>query len=71
MGGSSKENYVTHFVSKAKKLSCIACVFNYRGIEIDLLTPRFYSASNYDDLELVVKHVKTIYPDYSIFAIGI
>jgi predicted alpha/beta-fold hydrolase len=36
-----------------------------------LLTPRFYSASNYDDLDLVVKHIKSKYPDCSIFAIGI
>jgi predicted alpha/beta-fold hydrolase len=43
----------------------------YQGIEVDLLTPRFYSASNYDDLELVVKHIKSNYPDYAIFAIGI
>jgi predicted alpha/beta-fold hydrolase len=33
MGGSSKQNYVTHFVNKAKKKNCIAVVMNYRGIK--------------------------------------
>ena len=67
---SSDTNYVTHFAAKAENMDCITCVMNYRGIAVEALTPRFYSASNYEDLELVIKHIKTLYPLYSIFAVG-
>jgi len=43
--GHSKDNYVTHFVDEAIKTGCSAVVMNYRGISIDLATPRTYCAT--------------------------
>ena len=43
---------------------------NYRGINIELTTTRTISATNYDDLDQVVKHVRKIYPEHKIFAVG-
>jgi abhydrolase domain-containing protein 1/3 len=69
--GSSKDNYVSHMVDKAVKANCTAVVMNYRGIEIELKTPRTYCASNYDDLHSVVNHIHEKYPEKQIFAVGI
>lgn len=68
--GSSKANYVTHLVEKAVKSGCKAVVMNYRGIECELKTSRAYCATNYDDLDMVVKHIKNTFSDHKIFAIG-
>ncbi len=70
MNGSSSANYITHFVHEAIKLSCICVVVNI-GVEVDLFTQRYYSGSNYDDLENVIRHVKSKYPEHSLFAVGI
>jgi predicted alpha/beta-fold hydrolase len=67
----SRDNYVTHFVDKAIKSDCKAIVMNYRGIECDLLTPRTYSATNLDDLHLVVERIKQRFPKDKLFVIGI
>ena len=67
---SSRSNYVTHFVEKAKNSSCIAVVMSYRGVAIALLTPRLYCSTNYEDLHMVVQHIKSQYPNHHIFAIG-
>ena len=48
--GCSKDNYVTHLVEKARKKDCIAVVMNYRGIEVELKTPRSYSAANLEGI---------------------
>ncbi len=69
--GSSKDNYVTHFVDEARKSECIAVVMNYRGISIELKTPRTYCATNYEDLHMVVKHIHNKYNGYRIVAVGI
>lgn len=69
--GCSKDNYVTHFVDKAKKNGCKAVVMNYRGIEVELMTPRTYCATNYEDLHLVVNHVHNRYKDHKIMAVGV
>jgi predicted alpha/beta-fold hydrolase len=44
---------------------------NYRGVEIELKTPRAHSATNYEDLDLVVKHVHNKFKDHKILAVGI
>ncbi len=67
---SSRDFYVTHCVQKAIECECVAVVMNYRGISVDLLTPRFYTVENYEDLELVIDHVKNTFPDCSIVAVG-
>ncbi len=69
--GHSKDNYVTHFVDEAIKTGCSAVVMNYRGISIDLATPRTYCATNYDDLDMVVQHIHNKYSDRKIIAVGI
>lgn len=69
--GSSKDNYVSHMVAKAKNAGCKAVVMNYRGIECELLTKRTYCATNYEDLDLVVKHIHNKFKDHQIFAVGV
>ena len=68
---SSQENYVTHFVDEAIKAGCSAVVMNYRGISIDLTTPRTYCATNYEDLDMVVQHIHNKYSSHKIVAVGI
>ena len=43
----------------------------YVGIEVDLATPRLFSAINHEDLHLVVTHIKAKYPDYQLVTIGV
>lgn len=69
--GSSKDNYVTHLVDEGVKKGCKCLVMNYRGIGVDLVTPRTYCATNYEDLDLVVSHVLKRFPNHKIFAIGV
>ncbi len=71
MLNSSKQNYVTHYVDIAKKMNCITVVKNYRGLRCELLTPRFYCGSNYEDVDQAVQHIKKLYPDHRVFAVGI
>ena len=44
---------------------------NYRGIEVELKTTRLYCATNYDDLHMVVNHVRQKYPEHKILAVGV
>jgi abhydrolase domain-containing protein 1/3 len=69
--GCSKDNYVTHLVEKAKRKDCIAVVMNYRGIEVELKTPRSYSAASLDDVQLVIKHIRERYKNHKIMAVGV
>uniref|UniRef100_S4R6P4 Abhydrolase domain containing 1 n=1 Tax=Petromyzon marinus TaxID=7757 RepID=S4R6P4_PETMA len=39
-------------------------------IYYSLLTPRMYSAANTEDLELVVLHIRALYPDSALLAVG-
>lgn len=69
--GCSRDNYVTHLVEEGKKVGLPAVVMNYRGIEVELKTPRTYCAANYEDLHLVITHIRERFKDYKIFAVGI
>jgi predicted alpha/beta-fold hydrolase len=71
MQTTSKANYIKHYVDIAKRLDCIAVVQNHRGSRCDLLTPRFYSGSNYEDLDMAVQHIRKLFPEHKIFAVGI
>ncbi len=42
-----------------------------KGIEADLKTPRLHCATDHDDLEFVIDHIKKQYPTSHILAIGI
>jgi abhydrolase domain-containing protein 1/3 len=68
---TSKSSYVTHFVDKAKSRGCATCVMNYRGVELTVTTPRLYCASDHDDLKFVLGHLKKLYPQHLIFAVGV
>jgi abhydrolase domain-containing protein 1/3 len=69
--GCSQDNYVSHMVQKAEKLSCLAVVMNYRGNQVELRTPRTFCAVNYDDVHFVVSHIRKKYKDHKILAIGL
>jgi hypothetical protein len=71
MTGSSRHNYVTHISAIAKQMDCIAVVMNYRGVEVDLKTPRLYHGSDFTDLEFLVGKIKSRYPGHKIFAVGV
>ncbi len=62
---------INHLVHEAKTMGCITVVMSYRGVEVDLLTPYFYSAPNCDDLEFLVKLIKARHPEHSLFAVGV
>ena len=62
---------MTHLVDKAKRKDCLAVVMNYRGIEVELATPRSYSAASLGDVQLVIKHIREKYKDHKIMAIGV
>lgn len=69
--GCSKDNYVTHLVDKAIKSGCTAVVMNYRGIEVELTTPRTYCATDHSDLHMVINHVHNKYKEHKILAVGV
>jgi predicted alpha/beta-fold hydrolase len=69
--GNSKSCFCTHYVDIAKKKNCMAVCMNYRGIFLDLLTPRLHCATDQEDLGLVLAHIKNLYPDHCLIAVGI
>ncbi len=70
LSGTSSTNYATHFADEAAKKGCVSVAMNYRGTTTELLTTRMFCATDSDDLDFVVKHIKSLYPCHRIFAIG-
>ena len=46
-------------------------VINPRGFEVKLTSAFTYSPIFYNDIDMVVKHVRNNYPEHKIFAMGI
>lgn len=70
--GDSQTEYIRTAVIMANSLGYKACVFNNRSRGgLSLKTPRLYCATNYDDLEASLKHVKSTHPNSKIVAVGV
>ncbi|XP_054617931.1 phospholipase ABHD3-like isoform X2 [Dunckerocampus dactyliophorus] len=70
--GNSQQPYVLHAIKQAMSHGYRCVVFNNRGFGgEELLTPKTFCAANTSDLEQVVLHVKTLYPQAPIFGAGV
>lgn len=71
--GDSQSEYIKSFVNITRwRLKARGVVFNFRGRGgHDLKTPRTYCASNSEDLDSVVHHIKATYPDAPVLALGV
>jgi len=70
--GDSQTEYVRTAVTMTNSIGYKTCVFNNRGRGgIKLKTPRLYCATNYDDLEACLKHIKLTHPNSRVVAVGL
>ncbi|XP_071855353.1 phospholipase ABHD3-like [Apostichopus japonicus] len=70
--GSSQESYIKHYADDMQRLGFRSVVMNQRGYGgSKLRTPRGYCAGNTEDLNFVISHVKSLYPDAPLAAIGL
>ncbi|GLD59846.1 phospholipase ABHD3-like protein [Lates japonicus] len=70
--GNSQQSYVLHAIKQATCRGYRCVVFNNRGVKgEELLTPITYCAANTSDLELVVRHVKGLFPKAPVLGAGV
>ncbi|XP_066990185.1 protein ABHD1-like [Macrobrachium rosenbergii] len=70
--GTSQSGYIKGFINRigATEASCV--VMNYRGMAgNELKTTRTFCKANSDDLEEVLGHIKSLYPNSPVVATGI
>lgn len=69
--GDSQSEYLRYIVPALQKLGYRVVTFNNRGRGgMELRTPRIYCASNFDDIELAINHVREKNPNSKIVASG-
>lgn len=70
--GDSQTEYIRTAVTMTNSIGYKTCVFNNRARGgMRLKTPRLYCATNYDDLEACLEHIKRTHPNSRIVAVGI
>lgn len=70
--GDSQTEYIRTAVTLTNSIGYKTCVFNNRARGgMKLRTPRLYCATNYDDLEITLRHIKKTHPKSKIVAVGI
>lgn len=70
--GDSQTEYIRTAVTMTNSIGYKTCVFNNRARGgMRLKTARLYCATNYDDLEACLKHIKLTHPNSKIIAVGI
>lgn len=70
--GDSQTEYIRTAVTMTNSIGYKTCVFNNRARGgMKLKTPRLYCATNYDDLEACLKHIKLTHPNSRMVAVGI
>lgn len=70
--GDSQTEYIRTAVTMTSSIGYKTCVFNNRARGgMKLKTPRLYCATNYDDLEASLVHIKKTHPNSRLVAVGI
>lgn len=70
--GDSQTEYIRTAVTMTNSIGYKTCVFNNRARGgMRLKTPRLYNATNVDDLEASLEHIKRTHPNSKMIAVGI
>eukprot|EP01120_Amphizonella_sp_Union-15-10_P008889 TRINITY_DN3286_c0_g2_i3.p1 TRINITY_DN3286_c0_g2~~TRINITY_DN3286_c0_g2_i3.p1 ORF type:complete len:380 (-),score=40.06 TRINITY_DN3286_c0_g2_i3:70-1209(-) len=71
LSGGSASNYIRHSIKGMIDIGWCCVVMNYRGMGgLDLRTPKAYCGAYTEDVRHVCKHVRELYPNIFLSAIG-